>query len=269
MPLPTFVIAGAQKSGTTTLHDLLSQLPDAWMTEPKEVHFFDRHLDRGIDWYAGQFHPEASHHAWGESTPYYLYSDSARRAMAERLPESLFVMLLREPVSRAYSQYWFARSKGVETLPTFAEAVAAEPERLAKSRNPRPARFSYLDRGRYLRQLQDLEDRVGRERLQIHLMDDLAKNPHEVLRSTCSFVGLDPAGATDVNARAKNTFANRTVNSADRLAKEPVARRADSVPAGSYPPIDSELAAHLRRQFAADNERLALWLGRDLSAWMP
>lgn len=269
MPLPTFVIAGAQKSGTTTLHDLLSQLPDAWMTEPKEVHFFDKHLDRGLDWYAQQFHPEGSHRAWGESTPYYLYSDSARRTMAERLPDARFVLLLREPVSRAYSQYWFARSKGVETLTTFGEAVAAEPGRLAKSRNPRPAKFSYLDRGRYLRQLQDLEALVGRERLQVHLMDDLAMNPHGVLRSTCLFVGLDEAGVQNVKLRVKNTFASRTVNSADRLAKEPVARRADSVPTDSYPPIDTELAAQLRQQFAADNERLAQWLERDLSAWMP
>ena len=151
MPLPTFVIVGAQKSGTTTLHDLLGQLPDAWMSEPKELHFFGKHPNRGLEWYADQFRPGPEHVAWGESTPSYLYKDQARAAMAEALPSARFVAILREPVARAYSHYWFARSKGKEPLTTFAEAVAAEPGRLANSKDGQPIAFSYLDRGHYLR----------------------------------------------------------------------------------------------------------------------
>ena len=69
MPLPTFVIVGAQKSGTTTLHDLLGQHPQIWVSEPKELHFFDKHQGRGVEWYADQFRPDVDSRAWGESTP--------------------------------------------------------------------------------------------------------------------------------------------------------------------------------------------------------
>ncbi len=268
MPLPSFVIVGAQKSGTTTLHDLLGQLPDAWMSEPKELHFFDKHLSRGLDWYADQFQPGPEHVAWGESTPFYLYKDRAREAMVDALPTARFVAILREPVSRAYSHYWFARSKGKESLETFAEAVAAEPVRLAQSKDGQPAAFSYLDRGHYLRQLTALEERVRRERLLVHTMDDLSTDPRGVLRRTCTFLGVDPAGAEAVEVRSRNTFADRTVNSADGRSKGRLQRRNVEVAGDRYPPIDPGLDSELRNRFRDENLALAEWLGRDLSGWM-
>jgi hypothetical protein len=269
VPLPTFVIVGAQKSGTTTLHDLLGQLPDAWMSEPKELHFFDKHLSRGVGWYADQFQPGPEHVAWGESTPFYLYKDRVRAAMIDALPEARFVAILREPVSRAYSHYWFARSKGKEPLESFADAVAAEPERLAKSKDGQPAAFSYLDRGHYLRQLKDLEARVGRDRILVHLMDDLGVDATGVLRVTCTFLGLDPSGADHVTVRTRNTFADRTVNSADGQSKDRLQRRNVEVAGDRYPPIDPELNAELRGRFHDENLELADWLGRDLTRWLP
>lgn len=268
MPLPTFVIVGAQKSGTTTLHDLLGQLPDAWMSDPKELHYFDKHQDRGLAWYADQFHPGEEHRAWGESTPFYLYKDRARDAMVQALPESRFVAVLREPVSRAYSHYWFARSKGREPLESFEEAVAREPERLRASKDGQPAAFSYLDRGHYLRQLVALEGRVARDRMLVMLTEDLSRDPREALRRVCRFVGLDEAGADAVEVRSRNTFSDRTVNSADGLRKARVLQQNLRASDG-YPPIDPDLERRLREQFRGENEDLAQWLGRDLSAWMP
>lgn len=268
MSLPTFVIVGAQKSGTTTLHDLLGQLPDAWMSDPKELHYFDKHHDQGLDWYSAQFHPGDEHRAWGESTPFYLYKDRARDAMVQALPEARFVAILREPVSRAYSHYWFARSKGREPLESFAEAVAREPERLRSSKDGQPAAFSYLDRGHYLRQLTALESRVGRERMFVMLTEDLSRDPREALRLVCRFVGLDEQGADTVEVRMRNTFSERTVNSADGLRKTRVQQQHVGT-SGGYPPIDPELERQLREQFRGENEDLGKWLGRDLSAWLP
>ena len=267
MPLPTFVIVGAQKSGTTTLHDLLGQHPQVWVSDPKELHFFDKHQKRGIDWYADQFRPEINDVAWGESTPFYLYKDRARRAMAEALTSSVFVAILREPVSRAYSQYWFARSKNVEQIATFADAIAAEPERLAARPDGQPAMGSYLDRGRYHRQLVDLEQLVGRERLMVHLTDDLRDNPLGVLRDTCRFLGVETEPVEDIELRERNTFANRTVNSEKGSVASALLRRSEEVPGDAYPPIDPSLEADLRARFRDDNDRLAHWLGRDLSSW--
>ena len=268
MPLPTFVIVGAQKAGTTTLHDWLGQLPDVWMSEPKEIHFFDKHVGRGLDWYREQFRPAAQHRAWGESTPIYLYRDAAREGMISALPEARFVAILREPVSRGYSHYWFARSKGKEPLETFEEAVQAEPARLAASKDGKPAAFSYLDRGHYLEQLEALEEAVGRERLLVLLTEDLRRDAVGTLRKVAGFVGADVAAVEGVEVRERNTFSDRTVNSADGLRKQRLQSSHVDTAAG-YPPIDPALEQALRESFREENERLAAWLGRDLSDWLP
>lgn len=269
MPLPTFVIVGAQKSGTTTLHDMLGQLPDAWMSNPKELHYFDKHLDRGLQWYSSQFSPGPEHVAWGESTPFYLYKDRAREAMVSALPEARFVAILREPVARAYSHYWFARSKGREPLETFAEAVAAEPARLSTSKDGQPAAFSYLDRGRYLRQLTALAQSAGRGRVLVLLTEDLSRQPSAALTQVCEFVGLDTSEVETVQVGARNTFTARTVNSADGLRKERVMQQNLEMTGQGYPPLDPDLEQRLREQFREENERLAAWLDRDLSGWLP
>jgi hypothetical protein len=268
VPLPTFVIAGAQKSGTTTLHDLLAQHPQIQMSDPKELHFFDKPRARTLDDYADLFRPEHGHRAWGESTPFYLYNDRARRAMTAALPDASFVVILREPVSRAYSHYWFARSKGREPLGSFEQAVGAEPDRLASSKDGQPAAFSYLDRGHYLRQLTDLASRVGRDRLLVHLTEDLAADPLRVVNRTCEFLGLAGIEAEQVTVRSLNTFAARVVNTAEGQAKERIQTR-HVEGADAYPPIDPELDRQIRQRFSAENHELADWLGRDLSAWLP
>ena len=268
MPLPTFVIVGAQKSGTTTLHDLLGQHPQVWVSDPKELHYFDKRHARGLEWYAEQFTPSAGEQAWGESTPFYLYKDRARRVMVDSLPDAVFVAVLREPVARAYSHYWFSRSKQVEPIASFSEAIAAEPARLAAKPDGQPARGSYLDRGRYLRQLKDLTDRVGRDRLLVHLTDDLRTDALGVLRRTCRFLGVDEESVSDIEVRDLNSYAHRTVNSESGAALPSGVAETGALPAGSYPPIDPSVDRDLREVFRSENERLAEWLGRDLSAWM-
>jgi hypothetical protein len=269
MPLPTFVVVGAQKSGTTTIHDLLAQHDEIWMSDPKELHFFDNHNDRGLDWYSDQFTPRDGERQWGESTPFYMYNDRARTAMLDALPDARFVAVLREPVSRAYSHYWFARSKGREPRESFASAIAAEPQRLADSKDGQPPAFSYLDRGRYLRQLKALESGSSRDRILVLLTDDLQDDPLGAAQSVCRFLDVDDDQVSTFQLRSQNTFAERTINSEDGRRKARLHKRAEGVPVDSYPQIDPEIDAALKRQMREENERLAEWLGRDLNAWLP
>lgn len=270
MPLPTFVIVGAQKSGTTTLHDWLGQVDGVWVSSPKELHYFDKlgkleKLGRtDPDWYPRQFTPGPDDVAWGESSPRYLYQDDARAAMAAALPEARFIAILREPVSRAYSQYWFARRKKTEKLETFEAAIQAEERRRAAHPGAQPAVGSYLDRGRYYRQLVDLADRVGRERIQVHLTDDLRSDPIGVLKRTCAFIGASEPDPDVIVWKSKNTFAAPTINSENpRYPAGPIEGQSGD----AYPPLDPDLARALRAGFAEDNAKLAEWLGRDLSHW--
>src|SRR6476646_8031988 len=126
MPLPTMLVAGVQKCGTGTIRTALGLHPQIMMTRIKELHFFDRRFDRGVDWYEDQFDPGPQHKHFGEATPDYIYDPAARQRMAETLPEAKFIVMLRDPVERAYSQYWLIKRKGWEDK-TFEEALDLEP----------------------------------------------------------------------------------------------------------------------------------------------
>lgn len=107
--LPDFIGIGAQRSGTTWLHALLASHPDIYVPERrKEIHFFDWYYDRGSAWYASFFNPKAaptSYRAIGEITPDYLYEPAAPERIAALVPSCKLLVILRNPVDRAYSHY--------------------------------------------------------------------------------------------------------------------------------------------------------------------
>src|SRR4051812_9293771 len=122
--LPTFVVVGAMRSGTTALVRYLGAHPRVYVGR-KEVHFFDRHFDKGIDWYKSQFDAPSGVLAVGEGTPRYMFDPVAVQRMARVLPDAKLVVTIREPVARAYSHYLKNVARGVEKL-AFDAAVAAE-----------------------------------------------------------------------------------------------------------------------------------------------
>ena len=138
--LPDFVILGAQRSGTTSLYDWLSDHPAVVPATRKEVHYFDLHYDRGLGWYRAHFPMGHGAHLTGEATPYLLFHPLAPDRVARDLPPTTrFVVLLRHPVQRAVSHYWHERRMGTESE-TLAVAVAAEEQRLAGADGQVPAR---------------------------------------------------------------------------------------------------------------------------------
>jgi len=139
--LPDFIIIGAMRCGTTSLYRYLGQHPDVSVPETKELHFFDWQFAKGVSWYRRLFptYVDRLRVRWstghrlvtGESSPYYLFHPHAPRRVAEALPRAKLIVLLRNPVDRAYSHYCYYEVKhGRETLP-FEEALDAEPSRLS------------------------------------------------------------------------------------------------------------------------------------------
>jgi hypothetical protein len=253
MPLPTFVIAGAQKCGTSSLSATLRRHPEIFMAKPKELHFFDWHFDRGVSWYEEQFSPAAQHRQLGEATPSYLYSAEARTRIAETLPDTRLVAILRDPVKRAYSHYWHTRRRGQEDQP-FEKALDLEPQRLAEGTRGQRSRFSYTDRGHYIDQLTDLASRHGRSLLHVMLLEDLISERVPTLERLLEFLGGDVAPLAEI----EEIHTNR-----GRVLNEKPARRV----VASYPPMEPETQKRLSEQFQASTKRLADWLGRDLSVW--
>jgi hypothetical protein len=210
--LPDYLIIGAQRAGTTSLHRYLVQHPGVrTMLRTKGVHFFDTAYGRGMSWYASRFPTKLT--AWwvarrhdvelrtGEASPYYLFHPLVPDRVAEHLPQVKLIALLRDPVGRAYSHYQHEVARGFETL-SFEEAVEAEPVRLAGETermlaDPRYHSFahqhhSYLARGRYAEQLERWRARFDDRQLLVLSSERFFAEPEPTFRRVLDFLELPP-----------------------------------------------------------------------------
>lgn len=187
--LPDFLIIGAQKSGTTFLYQLLVQHPHVKPSFAKEVHYFDLNFGKGDNWYRSHFPLQkrnSSPYITGEASPYYLFHPHAPRRASAVVPDAKLLVLLRNPVDRAYSHYQHQvkRGKGAgrETL-TFEEAIEAE-ERMLPGEVSKMLQDeyyeslthrtrSYLGRGIYVDQLLVWSSFFQRKQMLILKSEDL------------------------------------------------------------------------------------------------
>ena len=140
MKLPNFLIIGAQRCGTTTLYNQLVSHPDISPATTKELHYFDINFSKGIQWYKEQFNDER---IIGEASPYYIFHPLCPKRIFDIIPEVKIIVLLRNPVERAYSHYWHEIRLGKENL-SFEDAISEESSRI---KNESKKRSSY--RGSY------------------------------------------------------------------------------------------------------------------------
>jgi hypothetical protein len=267
--LPTFVIVGAMRSGTTSLARHLGAHPEVFMAEEKEVHFFDRHWALGPDWYRGRFARVSAERMVGEATPAYLYHPDVPARMADLLPEARLIAILRNPVDRAYSHYWLQRGLRRERR-GFAEAIEEEDRE-----GPVPeAEYAYLGCSLYLPQLQRMEAHFPRTSLLVLLFEELQQDPGALYQTSCRFLGIDQDYAPPDLGRLMNPYRDYrslrlrlyTRKPPPTLLKRALARL-NTVGGSSYPPLDPALQEELSRRFDGPNAALAEWLGRDLSVW--
>jgi Sulfotransferase domain len=240
--LPDAMIIGAMKSGTSSLHHYLTQHPQVIAPLRKEVHYFDLNFARGEAWYRANFGRQGQPGVNLDSSPYYLFHPLAPARAGALLPQARLVVLLRDPVRRAYSHYWHERDKGREPL-SFEDAIAAEPERIGRAaeqlasgaieRSPEHQYFSYLARGRYAEQIARWLLHFPREQLLVLRFEELAREPLPVLNRTLRYLGLPEVGSARLEPR--NTR--------------------------SYPPLDPATAERLRDYFAPHEAALAQLLG--------
>jgi Sulfotransferase domain len=245
--LPSFLVIGAQRAGTTSLFVYLSQHPhvagptsgDGTVSWPKELHFFDKRFSLGLDWYRTFFPLVPARQlarlrgrdlVAGEATPSYLFHPEAPERVAACLPEVRLIAILRNPIERAYSHYQKRRRMGREHL-SFQRAVESE-ER--PGRKP-DRRRSYLARGLYAEQLERWLAYFPREKLLVLRSEDLMADPAGVYAKVVDFLALE------------------------RWQPESFVLRNRA----SYAPIDPALRARLEERFTEPNLRLARLLGRD------
>lgn len=246
--LPSVLIIGAQKGGTTSLFTYLAQHPDVLPPLTKEVHYFDFNYSRGTEWYRGRF-PYSHRLRHGsltlDASPYYLVHPLVPQRAAQLLPKVKLVALLRNPVERAHSHYQHEVRGGRESL-SFAEAIDKESERLAgeeeRLRNDpgyysfNHHRYSYTRRGLYIEQLRHWTQHFPRSQLLIIPSEWLFRDPVAATAAVHDFLDLRP----------------------HRLERDKPS------PKGGYDrTIQPELRARLVSYFEPHNRELYQWLGKE------
>ncbi len=210
--LPDFLIIGAQRCGTTSLYNYLGQNPAVGpLVLEKGAHYFSTNYDKSLGWYRSHFpmrwraaaeHRRGRPFVTGEGSPYYVFHPLAPQRVAETVPEVKLLLMLRDPVERAYSQYRHEVGRGFEHLPTFEEAIDAEPGRLAGQRERiledpgyrsfEHQHYSYLARGRYLEQILAWQALFPPERMLILRSEDFFSDPESSYAKVLVFLGLPP-----------------------------------------------------------------------------
>ncbi len=213
--LPTVLLIGGQKCGTSSLHHYLVQHPDIGEPQHKEVHYFDINADRSTRWYRAQFPMRGIYPHAIDSSPYYLFHPAAPARAHELLPDARLIVLLRDPVARTYSHYHHARRHGFETL-EFDAAIAREEERLAGSeqllltsrgaRSLSHQRHSYVSRSVYAPQIARWLAHFDREQFLFLSSEELFADPAAVVSRVQSWLGVSAQLPDQLAARNVGTY---------------------------------------------------------------
>jgi len=200
MQLPVFICVGAQKSGTTLLHDILKQHNQVFLPKKKETKFFqlDEKYNHGLDYYQSEFFKNAkSSQTLGEIDPDYMYFDYIPERIYQTLGQNIkIIFILRDPAKRAFSHYLMSKKKGFETL-SFEEAIKIEKKRLliddSQEELYKSAKhnFSYIDRGYYTKQINRFLKFFPKENmLFLHFEEDLIANRKKTIASILEFINI-------------------------------------------------------------------------------
>lgn len=296
--LPTFLIIGPPKCGTTALHAALDRHPQIYMSAVKEPYFFafdgvpPRFAGPGhdyfqhhavLDWekYVGLFAAARDERALGEASSIYLTNWQTERTaenIRRRLPNVRIVAVLRQPAERAYSGFTFCRALGIEPLTDFRQALDAEDRRAAADWRPG---FLYRRNGLYARNLTPYFDRFPQAQIQIYLYDDLRDRPQALLADLCQFLGVDPLlMPAEIQHRNVTLWTHsrwlqsllrqdwRVKTLLPRRLRQTIGMRLRAWNRFKPPPLAPAVRDALTERYRDEIVRLQDLIGRDLGHWL-
>ena len=237
-----FIIAGAQRSGTTYLYELLAAHPEVCMAtpvKPEPKYFLGSEKTREYSTYLSRFFRDCEREAvLGEKSTSYYESEGVAERIAELIPEARIVFMLRDPVERAISNYFFSRNNGIESRSlreVFLQHKAAPAyDRSSISVNP----FDYLGRGEYAIFIQKYIAVFGAEQVGVFFFEELTKRL-EALEALYEFIGVDRSFVPECFAEQVNAAQRHTV-------------------------VTDDVTEALRQYYLQPNQRLSVLLGREL-----
>ena len=231
-----FLGIGGQKCGTTWLYELLSLHPSVRFPVGKEVHYWDSHRDRGIDWYKSLFEGQPESAAVGEITPAYaiLPRDTVEE-VARSFPGLRLIYLLRNPIERAWSAALMAMQRAELQIDEVSDQWFIDH---FESRGSRA-------RGDYEACIRTWRVAFSDEQLQLILYEAICVQPFDVYLRCCAHLGVEPYDGPQIRAQARQI-----------------------VFAGPGNPIRPALRTYLRDRYRLQVESLSSYLDTDLSAWL-
>lgn len=193
MRLPDFLIVGAPKCGTTTMHEILKQHSQIFLPTEKEIHFFDnnKNFSKGINWYKNYFKNIPKDKIAGDITPSYMYYDYAIKRIYDTFGRNVkIIFMLRNPVDRAFSEYSYNLSRGLIKEKNFEKAINLEV--LNKDLPPFERRyFSFISRGYYGQYIQNFLKYFPEENLHFILFEDeFLKDSQKCIKDLQEFLGI-------------------------------------------------------------------------------
>lgn len=301
MTMPNFLIIGAAKAGTSSLHFWLAQHPEVYMTPDKQTYFFasegdppgfegpgDReHAQRKritrLEDYQALFEGVTTEKAIGEACAVYLYDPMSPACIRRHVPDAKLIIVLRDPAERAYSSYMQMVRDGYETIEDFSEALRLEEDRIKD--NWRHL-WHYKARGFYHDQIKRYFALFDSSQIRIYMFDDLKRNPAELVKDLLRYLEVDGSFVPDTSRKynASGVPESRTLfnlimlpNPLKTLGKPlfPKAIRdriKDIVTTNPTllrkPPMPPEVRRQLVDEYREDTLKLQDLIGRDLSHWL-
>lgn len=288
-----FFIVGAPKAGTTALYYFLSQHRDIFMPASKENLYFvdDEIFAQGESYLEPFYHEAAGEQLLGGAHAGLMFFPYAVRRLHAYNGAMKLLAVLRNPIDRAYSAYWFARRNGTESAPTFEEALSKEDKRLGLTYREQ-MELGYLAQGRYARQIEDCMDAFGRERVYVALNEDLEERPEATVQAVLGWLGVapdlsgmhlrervNPAGIprsrllhellqgydSPLRRWSRRTVPRRLRYQLRTRLIGPIMKR--NLRTVRYPPMNPETRQRLAAYFRPYNQCVARLIGRSLDHW--
>lgn len=267
--LPNFLIIGAPRAGTTWLAKIFYNHPDIYIPFEKELHFFDKHYEKGLAYYESFFEGRKEETAVGEATPDYLsgiYSKyDVPSLIKQHLPNVKLIVSLRNPVERVYSRYLNARAKYPQNANlTFEEKLRQKPE--------------FIEEGFYYDQLLRYYKLFPSEQILVILFDEITDNPKEVLCKIYRFLDVNPNFECGLENVKVNTSAGKVYLGRSRMLwyfykvlfhlkfyhTADLVLKANST---EQPQINPATKKMLVEAYREKNLQLQDLIGRDLDRW--
>lgn len=291
--LPNFFIIGAAKAGTTTVFNILKQHPDVYLSEVKEPQFFcnDEKYNMGMNYYINTyFSGSEKFKARGEATPHYLFYERVAMRIAKHIPikNQRFVVILRNPIKRAYSLYWNMVAEGIETL-GFEEAIDNENNRLNNKYTAKlcSLRYTYVSSSKYAEQVRAYLKYFNKDQFVFIIFEEFIKDIECSMKSVFDFLGLENIDMIDYDLKS-NPFGLPRIKFIHQFIRNPFYLKTKigkmihpsikyrisnnliqlNRKKHDYPAMSKKVEKKMMALFEKDIKELEVILDKDLSNWL-